>query len=487
MANINFLGAASGLPLEDLVTSFVNSEREIRFGRINKTKATLDASLSGVGKLKSALSAFQDAANKLSGDKFKQRSALVTQPIEGKSFIEATANSNASASSFDIKVNQIAQGSRLESADLAFSSADDVIATSDGKLTFTAGSKSFDVDVTAGMTLEQLRLKINDSSANFSVNANIINAGGSVGTKLVLNSSETGEGNDLVISNDNAELDAISTQPTGVSAGLSSVQAAQNAIVEIDGIIATSATNKFDNVIQDISLTVVAKTPEGNNAKLDVDVDKDAAKTNIKAFLDSYNQLVDQVANLTKNRTLGADGQSVTGANGALKGDPLPGSIMSQLRNILGSTISGSDPQMNSLYSLGVTLNKEGKLEINTSTEYSETSGQMRFNKALDENFDAIGKMFGNESGLITKLDSFIKEFNKSGGVIASKESSINSQIANNTKASEAASRYIESFEKSLRSRYQGLDVLLAEMQRTQANVASALSSLPGFGTTNKT
>lgn len=483
MSNINFLGAASGLPLNELVTSFVNAERESKFGRINKTKATLDASLSGVGKLKSALSAFQDAANKLSGDKLKQRSVTITQPIEGKKFIEATASATASATSFDIKVNQLAQGSRLESADSAYSSADDVIATSDGKLTFTAGSKSFDIDVTAGMTLEQLRLKINDSGENFGVNANIVNAGGSVGTKLVLSSNETGDGNDLVVSNDNAELDAISTQPTGAFAGLTTVLTAQNAIIEIDGITATSASNTFNNVVQDISLTVLQKTPDGNNAKLDVGVDKEAVKTNIKAFIDSYNQLVEQVDSLTKSRTLSADGKSVTGNGGSLKGDPLPRSIMSQLQGILGNTIGGSDTDMNSLYSLGITLNKDGKLEISTSTEYSDISGKMRFDKALDNNFDAIGKMFGNESGLIANLDTFIKEFNKSGGVIASKESSINKQIANNTKASEVASRYIESFEKSLLSRYQALDSLLAEMQRTQASVTSALSSLPGFGT----
>lgn len=483
MSNINFLGAASGLPLNELVTSFVDAERENKFGRINKTKATLNTTLSGIGKLKSALSAFQDAANKLSGDKLKQRSVTITQPVEGKKYIEATASATASATSFDIKVNQLAQGSRLESADTAYSSADDIIATSDGKLTFTAGSKSFDIDVTAGMTLEQLRLKINDSGDNFGVNANIVNAGGSVGTKLVLSSNQTGDGNDLVVSNNNAELDAISTQPTGASAGLTTVQSAQNAMVEIDGIVATSASNTFTDVVQDISLTVLQKTPDGNNAKLDIDVDKDAAKTNIKNFIDSYNQLVEQVTSLTKSRTLGADGKSVIADAGALKGDPLPRSIMSQLRGILGNSIGGSDEGMNSLYSLGITLNKDGKLEISSSTEFSENSGQKRFDKALNENFDSVSKMFGNEGGLIHNIDSFIKEFNKSGGIIANKESSINSQIAKNTKDTEAASRYIAEYEDTLRKRYQALDSLLAQLQNTSSYVSSQLANLPGFNT----
>ncbi|WP_445765758.1 flagellar filament capping protein FliD [Rheinheimera sp.] len=483
MSNINFLGAASGLPLEELVSTLVRVERDSKFARIDKTKSILDASLSGMGQLKSALSAFQDAAKKLGGDNLKARSVTITQPVADKTFIEATASSTAAASSFDIKVSQLASGSRLESADLAYNSSDDVISTTDGVLSFTAGDKSFDVEVTAGMTLNQLRLKINESGDNFGVNANIVNAGGTVGTKLVLSSSVTGQGNDLVISNNNAELDAISTVPTGASAGLNSVQAAQDAIVELDGIVASSSSNTFSNVIQDVTLTVLAQTPDGNNAKLDISTDEQAAEENINAFIKSYNELVDQVNRLTKGRTLGSDGKSVTAEGGALNGDPLPRSIMTQLRGMLGDTVAGADAQMNTLYSLGITFNKDGKLEISTSTEFGGDTGKQRFDKALSENYDSVAKMFGGETGLVASLDGFIKEFNQSGGIIAGKESSLRTQLTNNTKDSEAASRYIASFEDSLRKRYAALDGLLAQMQRTQTSVTAALSGLTGFGT----
>ncbi|KKO48166.1 flagellar cap protein [Arsukibacterium sp. MJ3] len=483
MSNINFLGAASGLPLEELVSTLVRVERDTKFARIDKTKATLDASLSGMGRLKSALSAFQDATKKLEGDSLKARSVTITQPMADKTFIEASANSTAAASSFEVKVNQLARGSRLESADLAYGSSDDVISTTDGTLSFTAGDKSFDIDVTAGMTLNELRLKINESANNFGVNANIINAGGAVGTKLVLSSAISGQGNDLVISNNNAELDAISTVASGVSAGLSSVQAAQDAIIEVDGIVASSSSNTFNNVIQDVTITVLAETPAGNNAKLDISTDKKAAEDNIKAFINSYNSLVDQVGSLTRKRSLGSDGTSVTGGGGALNGDALPRSIMSQLRGLLGNAIAGGDEQMNTLYSLGITFNKGGKLEISTSTEFSTETGQQRFDKALSENYDAVAKMFGGENGLASSLDSFMQGFNQSGGIIAGKESSLRTQLTKNTKDSEAASRYITSFEESLRKRYTALDGLLAQMQRTQTSVTAALSGLPGFGT----
>lgn len=482
MSSVNFLGAASGLPLEELVSTYVNVEKQTKMAPIERKATTLNATLSGVSQLKSALSSFLDASKKLTTESLMARTATVIQPESGKIFIEATAKSTAAASSFDIKVNQLAKGSRLESADNAFTSANAVIATTDGNLTFEAGDKSFTVAVTAGMTLNELRLKINDSGDNFGVNANILNTGGSSGTKLVLTSDITGEGNDLVIRSDNAELDGLSTEPTGGNTGLNLVAAAQDAEIELDGVILRSQTNIFEDAVQDISLTVRAVTPEGNNATLDVAKDKKAAEANIQAFIKSYNALVDQIDTLTKGRVMGADG-SVTLEGGALSGDSLPRNIMNQVRSITGSIVPGASDDLNSLYAMGITMNKDGKLEISTSTEFNEESGKMRFDKALDENYDNIAKIFGGEGGLVSQLDSVITEYTKSGGIIADRQNTIQSQLRENTKASEAASRYITGYEETLRKRYASLDILLSQMQRQQASVSSALSSLPGIAT----
>ncbi|MEE2001194.1 MULTISPECIES: flagellar filament capping protein FliD [Alkalimonas] len=483
MSQINFLGSASGLPLEELVSTLVKVERDSKLGRINKTKSTLEASLSGVGRLKSALSSFQTAVKALGGNNLNARVATITQPTENKTYLEASASNNAVPGSFDVKVNQLAAGSRFESADGAFASASDVVSTSDGILTFTADGKSFDVEVTAGMTLNQLRQKINASSDNFGVNVNLINAGGAVGTKLVVSSNVTGEGNDLQVTNNNAELDAISTVPTGGSPGLTAVQIAQDAEIEIDGIKATSSSNVFSNVIQDVTLTARAVTPDNNNAALSISTDKDAAEEKINAFITSYNELVDQINALTKHRTLGADGKTVTAQGGPLSGDPLPRTMMAQLRGILGSAFEGADDSLSTLYSMGITFNSDGKLEISSSTEFGGDSGRVRFNRALDENYDAIASLFGGDNGLSESLDKFITQFSQAGGIIASKENSLRLQIDKNAKDLEAANRYMQSYEQTLRSRYTALDGLLGSMQNMASTVTAQLANLPGFKT----
>lgn len=480
MSSINFLGAASGLPLDELVSTFVNVERQTKMARIEKTKTTLNASLSGVGQLRSALSNFLDATKKLSGENLKARVITVTQPEEGRSFIQATAKNTASAANFDIKVSQLAKGSRLESSDGYFMSSDSVVSTTDGELIFEAGDKSFSVNVTAGMTLNQLRLKINESGENFGVNANILNAGGVAGTKLVLTSNITGVGNDLVVRNNNAELDSISTTPTGPTSGLTLTAAAQNAVIELDGIEINSATNVFDDVVQDVSLTVLEPTPTGKNAKVQVETDKKAAEENIQNFIKSYNTLVDQISTLTRGRVMGADG-SVTLESGALSGDSLPRNILNQVRSIIGSVVDDAPEKLNSLYALGITLDKSGKMEISSSAEFNTETGKMRFDRALTENYDDVAKLFGGESGLVSQFEKLISEYTKSGGLIANRQENLQSQLRENTKASDAASRYIASYEESLRKRYAALDTLLGQMQRQQAGVAAALASLPGM------
>lgn len=481
MSNINFLGAASGLPLEELVSTFVKTERDLKIGRLNANKKQLDASLSGVAKLKSALAAFQDASKKLSSENLSKRSVNITQPVEGKNFISATAGNTASAASFSIKVNQVATGSRLESADMSFNAASDVISSTDGTLTFTAGTKSFDINVTAGMTLDELRLKINDEASNFGVNANIVNAGGTIGTKLVLSSNESGVGNDLIITNNNAELDVLSTVPTGSSAGVSSVQSAQSAIVEVDGITIQSATNTLTNAIQDVTLTVVDVTPDGANAVVNVETDKKLVKENIENFIKSYNELFDQMAALTRGRILGEDGESVTLEAGALRGDPLPRSIGDRLRSILGGANTDAIPELSTLFSIGITFSKEGKLEISTSNQFGET-GTQKFERALNENFDDLATLFGSPNGLVNKLDTFITEFNQSGGIFSSRETGIREQLKNNSKAIDDANRYMAQYEDTLRKRYQALDSLMAQLQSTSTYVTAQLGSLPGFG-----
>lgn len=482
---IRSLGAASGLDLESLVTQLVQVERDSKVSRLDTTKKELDSTLSGFGKLKSALTKLQDASVALGEDKLRSRTTTIKQPTDTKTYLEAKSSGTAAAGNFDIKVKSVATGSRIESPDNAYSGATAVISTTAGKLTFEADGKSFDVDVKANMTLDEFRKAVNNASGNFGVTANIINAGDGTGTKLVLNSSVTGQGNDLKITNNNAELDALSTVANGSSVdgsgGLDVATQAGDAEVEIDGISVKGKTNTFTNAIQDTEIKVFAVTPTDNNATLTIATDKKAAEEKIQAFISAYNALITEVDSLTKNRTLGDDGKTVLSEGGALSGDPMVRSIMNQVTKSLGGVFSSGGNELNNLYALGITFNEQGKMEISTTSLYGGDSGRTRFDNALENNYDKIADLFGGTDGISESLDGLISQFTARDGILVNKETSLQEQLKKNTKDRDAFERYIESYEETLRQRYGALDSTLGQLQSTSSMLVSQLASLPKY------
>ena len=475
---IRALGSASGLDLESLVTQLVKAERITKESRLDDAKKSLDSSLSGYGKLKSAMSRFQDAVKALSLDNLNARTATVKQPTDTKTYLEATAKTTAAPGVFDIKVRTLASGSRVESANLAFASSNSVVSTTAGELTFGAGGKSFKVDVSANMTLDQLRQAINSNKDNFGVSANIINAGGSVGTKLVLTSTVTGAGNELSITNNNAALDGISTVPNSTgTAGLTVTKAATDAEAIIDGISTFSKTNTFTNALQDTEFTVQNVTPDGNNATLTIATDKKGTEDKLKAFIDSYNALVTEVESLTRNRVLGPNGKTVVSEGGPLNSDPTVRSMLNMVTGALGRAVGSAEPGLNNLFAVGITMTNNGRLEI-SSSRIGSTSGRERLDAALKDNFDGISKLFGNPDGFNATITNLVTQFTQKGGLLDNRETSIKNSLTKNAKDREAYDRYIESYENTLRQRYGALDSQLGQLQGTSAMLSSQLASL---------
>ncbi len=473
---ITALGTASGLDLESLVKQLVQVERASKESRLEKVSKGLDSSLSGFGKLKSALSKFQDSVKALSTENLSARTTTVKQPTDDKTYLAATAKTTSATGSFDIKVNALAEGSRLETAGGAFTSATSIVSTTAGKLTFSAGTKTFDVNVTANMTVDQLRQKINSTGSNFGVSANLINSSES-GTKLVFTSNVTGDGNNLSVTNNNAELDSVST-----SGGLVVAKNAADAVITIDGIVTKSKTNVFKNAIQDTELTVSNITPDGNNARMTIATDKKQAEDKIKAFMDSYNALVTEVDTLSRNRMLSTDGKTVILEGGALNGDSMVRSIMSQVTSIMTGAVKSADPKLNNLYALGITFNDQGKMEIQAKSSFGNLSGRERLDKTLDENYDLIGSLFTSKDGLGTLSTKLSTQFTQRGGLLAGKEESLKAEIRKNGKDKEAFELYMFSFESTMRQRYGALDSQLGGLQRTSSFLSQQLASLPKIG-----
>ena len=464
MPLITSAGIGSGLDLESIIKASVDAENVPKMNAFAKKDKSLEVELSSIGEIKSALSKLQDTIKKLADpDNFNKRIANITQPTsDDGDLVSVTPTKDITPGNFKIEVVALAQGSRATSNAGLFTATDDVVTASGGTLSFAAGDKSFDLTLDAGATLADLRDAINDSDDNFGVTANIINTG--TESKLVLTSSVSGAGNDLVITNDNAELDNVSTDANGGASGsggigISDDNKAKSAVIKVDGIEITNDTNTFKDAVQDMTITAKRQSVDGETAKLAVSYDRESVTTLIDEFIANYNNAIGQ---------LGL--QSRVGK--PLNSDATIRTLSSQMVNMLSTNLTDAGP-FTSIFDIGLGVDKKGYLEKSTLVR--------SLNTAMDENFDNIGKAFAGENGVAKQFESFLDNYVSSKGILKQREDNLNTQVTDLEDDVLKHEFRMSELEGRLRKQYAGLDVLLAQMQSTQQYLGAQLASLPGF------
>ncbi len=474
---IQSLGVGSGLALDDLVQQLLTAERQPKEDRLNAKEEQIEAEISGLGQIKSKFSDFKDAVDDLRSDNdINGREPTITNPSEDDDVLSAEASNSALRGSYDIVVEQLAQGSRITTDDGAFTASSDPVLTSGtGSLTFdVGGSDSFTIDITAGTSLTALREKINNADDNFGVTANIIDTGTAAGPRLVFSSSETGTGNDLVITNDNgnAELDRLSTTGGAGSIDPANIESAQNAIAYIDGIPVESESNEFENTIQNVSFEVNEISPKDAvgdflSTKLEIGYDKEGLDKKIRDFVENYNSLIDEIGLLTKY------GESELEDDGALAGDSLLRGIQSGLASIVGDSNSAS--ALGGLFQLGIEFDDDGKLEIGT-TDYGLGSGEDRLADALEDNFDEIASLFtDDDEGVAVRLYEFANQYTSYSGLISLRERSAKDDRDDLYDERETLELRMLSYEEILRDKYLNLDQTVAQLNQTSSALLASL------------
>lgn len=463
------LGVGSGLDLEGLVRQLIQVERAPRMERLEKREEAANVSLSALSKFKSSMTKVLDSLGTLSSERdMSARSAKVSGQDEENPILSADARSTAARGNYNVTVESLATGTRAQSQ--AFTGGDDVVAASAGTLTFNAGDgNEFQVDIEAGASLADVANAINQNADNFGVNASLVNTGGAnPQTYLVFDSTVTGTANQLSVSNDNADLDALSTVATGATAGVNVTRNAADAEIDIDGIKAFSETNTFKDAIDGVDLTVEKASP-GEAIQLSVDVDREGIRENVDEFISAYNAMIDEVNKLT---AYNEDGKS-----GPLIGDSLVRSARSKLSSIIGRPVDGADESLNSLFKLGIVTDKEGKLSFD-SRNIGGGTGEERFTSALDGNFDSIKNLFSGETGLATQLKNTVEEFTKAGGLIDGRERVFESQKDRVETEREQFELYMVNFERTQRQRFLALDNQISKLNQSSNFLFQGLAQM---------
>jgi flagellar hook-associated protein 2 len=456
MGSIVSSGVGSGLDTASLVQQLVQAEGGPKTLRLNAEEAKVQAKLSALGTLRSALASFRDTVTKLKDiGKFQGREVSLSTP----DFVKGTATSTAVPGTYAIEVEQLASAHKLQSGPVA--AATTVIGT--GTLRIATGGQNFDIVIGAtNNTLAGIAAAINDSAAGAKVLATVVTGTGQA--RLTLTSRGSGAANAMTITQSGGDngLAALVYPPSPT--GLTQLQGALDAAVLVDGVPVTSKTNVISGAIAGVDVTLVAANDDGDTTQLSVGYDRVAARKTIDELVKSYNAVVDAIKSVSSyNRD--------TKEGGPLFGDAGVRNIVWQLRRELTSNVSGLSGPFDMLGELGISADLSGKLSVDAA----------KLDAAFAADFDAIGELFAAEDvGVAVKLDKLLAPYLDSAGVFDSRTAGLQSSIDDINDRREALNTRLAALQTRYTKQFNGLDSLLSQLQGTSSFLSQQLSKLPG-------
>ncbi|MCU0126079.1 flagellar filament capping protein FliD [Pseudomonas vlassakiae] len=457
---VSSIGQGTGLNITDMVNALVTADTAAKKAQITRQTSNNSAMISGVGSLRSALTAYQDAMKKLNDPKAPSFNAYAAKSAN-ESVVKVTAGNTAVAGNYDIMVNKLATGSKVASQSFAGGSTS---AISAGQLSVSQGGNTWKLDIASGATLESVRDQINKELGVQGISANIVNGEG--GARLVLSSTTTGAGSDLSLTGiPELEIDGTTKMTEAGGAGYIT-GLAQDAELTIDGLKVTSAKNTVDNAISGMTLELTGTTPVGSTTGTSVTVsaDNDGLQKSIQSFVDAYNTLQKAITSLTSTSKDDNDNLVL----GPLTNDPTTRSLVNDIRKVLSEVGAGS--QLTTLSQLGINTTKDGTLEFN-STKFTAAMSDKKLGSEVQE-------LFTGTNGIFDRMNKAIDPYNSSDGSLATRKASLDKVAKNLADQQLALDRRTESLTESLTKKFVAMDTAVAKLNAQANQIKSVFDAL---------
>lgn len=289
----------------------------------------------------------------------------------------------------ELTVEDLGSGTAAAELNLVRTISDNQSGSIDG-----AGLFNFDEDEGA---LRALADRINDFKAGFT--ASIYQDGN--GFRLGIASDATGAESELLISGADAGLTLTETSRPRDAVGL----------IGGGGIAVSSSTNEFDSIVD--GLDVVVNEADGEEATISVANDTSKLVKAIQGLVDAYNAVVG-------NLDAAADFDEESLSTGILFGRSEVVRVESDLARII-TGVFNTPSSFNTLASIGLTVDEEGRLELNTT----------RLNEALADDPEGVRDLLTTEStGVVAKFDEVIEQLARDeNSLLSLREETLQRQI----------------------------------------------------------
>jgi len=419
------LGLGSGINDASIISQLVAVQQAPLTAMQTQVTNTQSASQT-ISTFSTDLNSLQSAANALS-DPTQYASFTATS---GSSSVVASASSTATPGNYSVQVNTLAQAQLTYGNPQSSSTAGLGMA---GTLGITIGSNSYNVTVGVGDSLATIASNINSSGAG--VSASVVYDG--TNYRLQVQGNATGAAN------------AVTFNESGFSLGLSTpsntYQAAQDATLTVNNIPVTSPSNQISGAIPGVTLALTATTTSPTTVT--VASNPSAIAQKVSAFVTAYNAMVSAGHADTGYGTTAASNTLLTGDRGVE-------SSLSQLSNLIVSNVPGADSTFQNLASVGLTLNNDGTLSLNSTT----------LSSALASDPSGVEKLFVTDPGtgstgvmgtISTTIDSLA---NNPNSILKNEIKSFTNTIQSLTQQESAVQARITAYQTSVQAEFSAME-----------------------------
>ena len=340
------LGAGSGLDIQTLVNQLSDAAKAPKEALISSRETANQAKISGLAQVSSGIDSFASALTSLiaGGTLFSQPSVADPSVFTAS----AIAGSRLGSLSASVEVERLAQA-QTSVSDYLGSGTDPV---GEGVLTISVGGGA-GVDVTIDATndnLNGLAKAINDKNAG--VTASVVSDPN--GARLVVK-GKTGAASAFTLSVAGGTSSGLERF---ASAAMDSPLDAHDALVKLDGVELSRASNSFSDLIPGVQIDLKSAKP-GTAIAVGITRPSAAISQGVQDFVTAYNELMNMIAEQTKPGT-GTDA-------GALRGDVGVRELQRRLSQLPTTILSSTGTGPHTLAELGVRTNRDGTLGVDST------------------------------------------------------------------------------------------------------------------------
>jgi len=262
------------------------------------------------------------------------------------------------------------------------------------------------------------------------------------------------------------------------------VATARDAVVEMDGIEVTRPDNAISDLVP--GLTVNLWQESDKPVKLKIEPDREAAKESLIELVGNYNRLLAELNILARDdEKILSEIEYFTADEkkdykerlGLFQGD----TTLSQLRSSLQRTMmdaypTGSGPHQLAEFGISTDSRRGGSYDASRLRGYLEID-ETALDKALRDNFAGVKDLFGFDTdgdllvdaGAAYKIDSMMKAYVETGGIVAIRTQTLDNQITRQKKEIENLETQLARKEDDLKRKYGLMESALGQMESSSS------------------